>query len=383
MSFIYFVLEKVMAKSKRKKKKQSTAAANFLVVVIIVIFWLLLSVAFELPFLDLVKDTPDATQDPISTATATPTNNATPTPNVGNNVTPAPGTTATPTPEATSTAQPGTETKNYFLFVYKDGAIAYNEQAGYTYAGDLDKQALVRDALNKLATLLNYNVKYNTIILDENGLHVDLSATGAPFVKGAYIVPTGLFPTEYSTYDQEVFGILDSICFTAKDILGSNVGVFITMDGAAMDFGGQLVMDTTFSTDIPYLGYTYYHENYNPQQDVYSVAMNSGVPLTFATNVKYYFHGTIGTKQVDVTLTANLEADLVVIKLMSMDDTPMYVMTVDSNKVMVSDPSDTTVKIVLYQDGNDNLLGEWQTISGGTTLVDNVSLDFMRYELNQ
>ena len=369
--------------NKRKKKKQSNIAANFLLVVIVVIFWLLLSVAFELPFLDLVKDDVDRTQD-ISTATPT-ANFATPTPNISGNTTPEPGTTETPTPTESPTSDPqaNSQTRTYFLFVYKDGASAYNEQASYTYTGELDKQLLVKDALSKLATLLNYNVKYNTIILDENGLHVDLSATGAPFVKDAYTLPTGVFPADYSTYDQQVFGILDSICFTAKDILGSNVGIFITMDGAAMDFGGQLVMDTTFSTDIPYLGYTYYHENYNPQVDIYSIAMAQGVPLTFATNVKYYFHGTIGTRQVDVTLTANLEADMVVIKIMSMDDVPMYVLTTDSNKVMVSDFSDTTIRIVLYQDANSNLLGEWQTISGGNTLVDNVSLEFMRYELNQ
>ncbi len=378
-----------MARTTRKKQQQQNkTTAAILMVIIVVVFWLLLSVAFDLPILDLVKDPSDKTQNVgVPTATPTPygggTAQSTPTPEPSDSgTTPEPGTTASPTDAPTAAPTDQTRTHRYYLYAYRDGSSVYSEYRDYSYTGTLESQALVRTALNELMALLNYNIKYNSIILDENGLHVDLAASGAPFVKNSYYLSTGVFAAEYSTYDQQVYGILDSICYTAKDILGSNTGIFITMDGKAMTFTG-LSMDTTFNTDVPYLGYTYYHEHYKSDTDIYTVAMNNGVPLTFATDVKYYFRGTIGASAVDVTLTSTPLAGTVIIKIMSLEDTPMYILNIDSNKVLVSVPEDTTIKVVLYQDAESNLIGEWHTISGDKTLVDKVNLEFMRYELNQ
>ncbi len=376
-----------MAKSNRsnrtkKNEKANIASIVLLSVVILLVFWLILSVAFELPFLDFIKDDPTNTTggQPVSTHTPEP---ATPTPtHSGDEPTPTPVTgepTAAPTPDSTTDVP---QTVKCYLFAYKDGTAAYNESYDYSYTGTLDKQALARDCLNKLPSFLNYNLRYNTIILDENGIHIDLSSDGSPFVKDSYYLSTGVHPVEYTTYDQQVYGILDSICYTAKDCLGSNTGVYITMDGKAMSFTG-LTMNTQFSAETPYLGYTYYHEHYETGTDIYAEAMNNGVALTFAANVKYYYRGTIGANTVDVTLTATPSTGMVIVKIMSQEDTPMYIFNVDSNRVLLSDPEDTTVNAVLYQKADNSLVGEWQTIIGGSTTVDKVQLTFMNYEVYQ
>lgn len=375
-----------MAKSRRTKKHEKTSRTSVVIlsVVIVLVFWLILSVAFELPFLDFVKDGPTNTTGGLPTAnnTATPTATPTAAPS-GEGVTPTPDVgeiaTATPTPGATTEEE---KSVTCYLFAYRDGSVAYSENYDYSYTGTLDKQALARDCLNRLPSLLNYNIRYNTIILDENGIHIDLASDGAPFIKDSYYFATGVHPVDYGTYDQQVYGILDSICYTAKDCLGSNTGVYITMDGKAMSFTG-LTMNTQFSAESPYLGYTYYHEHYETDSDIYAEAMNNGVALTFAANVKYYFRGTIGTNTVDVTLTSTPSAGMVIIKIMSKEDTPMYIFNIDSNKVLVSDPEDTTLKVVLYQKADSSLVGEWHTITGGNTIVDKVQLTYMDYEVYQ
>ncbi len=375
-----------MAKRKggRSSGKGSSRVMTIaLIVVIVLVSWFILSVAIDFPYLDLFpgqEDTGDISTGP-AVLTPTPTDGLLPAETAD------PSATADNTGNTDSSAQTaapvedttGQKTGFYTLLAYKDGQPAYNESMSYQYDGDETDEARLRRAMDALAPFLNYNIVFNSMTLDENGVHIDLSSSGAPFVKDLYYYATGIFAVDYPTYDSQVFGILDSICYTARECCGQSKAVYITMDGHALGFDG-LNLAVSFSADAPYMGYSYYRENSQAPASVRDTGLQHGTPLTFAEGVRYYFKGTIGSTQADVTLIVSQAGSLVVLKVMSQTDTPIYLLNVEANKVLSSDESETE-SFTLYQDADGNLIGEHQ--AAGAALTEDVRLGFVGYELNQ
>lgn len=98
-------------------------------------------------------------------------------------------------------------------------------------------------AINKIANVIGYRIKTNSIEVQENEYRIDFKDSSAPFeIEESYV---GNGKEEMKLFDLEstIFTILDSIKTTIQNNYGDNIKVYYTVEGEEVSFENILTLD--------------------------------------------------------------------------------------------------------------------------------------------